>query len=273
MFRPTLTIAIAAWLACGTAQAAVSSDTCLFRCRGASCSLSPAPPASGPGWNEAQPCTKLTVAQGEVELRYMHKNRWFRPPPLKTGEPFRDVLQKYPPDACALLSPPCLQASLDAKVGVVGGHGIDGRASAPGGTGGPCAKALPCGAVLPPAGEWPWRLVDPQARGRVTLRLGRGQPDPGMAPQAFVDIEQGRGVLAAGWLQPGRLYVYDYVDAGGAKASGEFLVMSESRAVAFGKRVAAREAQGLRAADARFDVLMENDLFWDALQMDLEGTR
>ena len=268
----TLIPLLAALLGAAPAQAA--ADECKLSCKGGDCSVSPARVTPTPGqWRTASPCADLKVTAGDVELRYLHKNRWFSPPPLRKGQEVRPVMQQFPPDACALLRPACLQASLDAKVGVVGGHGIDPRKGQPGGTGAPCEKALPCGAVLPPAGDWPLRLVDPKARGTLTVKLGRGQPDAGVAPQVVIDIQDGRGLLAAGWLQPGRLYVYEYQGAaGGSSASGEFLVMSDSRAQGFARRAAAREAQGLGPAQARYDTLMENELFWDALQMDLEAT-
>lgn len=271
-----LTARLLSWLTAlllaGSAHAA--ADECKVSCKGGDCAVTPArisPTAAQ--WQTASPCRGLTVSRGVVELRYLHKNRWFSPPPLGEGEKLDKALGQFPPDACAVLRPSCLQASLDAKVGILGGHGIDGRKAAPGGSGAPCDKGLPCGAVLPPAGDWPLRLADPQGRGRLTLTLARGEADAGTAPQASVEFQQGRGLLPAGWLQPGRFYTYDYMDPAGARASGEFLVMSETRARGFGKRVAAREAQGQEAARARYDTLMENELFWDALQMDLEDAR
>jgi hypothetical protein len=251
---------------------ACKEEPCELSCKGKPC----APTAQGqpvPGkWLFARQCDLLEVVKGTVELRYMHKSRWFMPPAQSKGKPLAAVFSSYPADACAVLSPQCVQTAMSAKQAAVGGHGIDNRVSKPGGEGDPCALGLPCGSVLPSAEAMlPLALVDKMLQGRLSLRVSRGQPPAGMAAETQIAVQGGRASLDGRWLQPGGLYSYQLSDAGGRPlASGEFSLLSQSMAERVRKRAVQREEQqGLSAAQAWYDTLLENQLWWDALQLDL----
>jgi hypothetical protein len=258
-------------LLCGNVWAsdcklACKSEPCELSCKGKPCD----PTAQGqpvPGkWSYAKQCDAMEVVKGTVELRYMHKNRWFVPPAQPTGKSLATIFSSFPADACAVLTPLCVQSSMAAKQAAVGGHGIDNRVSKPGGEGDPCMRGLPCGSVLPRAEPITVRLVDSQAQGLLTVRAARGQ-----AAVLQTTVQGGRASLDGNWLQPGGLYVYQYNDAAGKPvASGEFSLLSASMGERLRQRAAQRqEQQGLSAAQAWYDTLLENQLLWDALQLDL----
>lgn len=245
---------------------ACKNEPCELSCKGKPCD----PTAHGqpvPGkWSYAKQCDAMEVVKGMVELRYMHKNRWFVPPAQAKGTSLAAVFSSFPADACAVLTPQCVQSSMAAKQAAVGGHGIDNRVSKPGGEGDPCTRGLPCGSVLPRAEPIALHLTDSHAQGLLTVRAARGQ-----ASEVQATVQGGRASLDGTRLQPGGLYVYQYNDAAGkVLASGEFSMLSASMAERLRLRAAQRqEQQGLSTAQAWYDTLLENQLLWDALQLDL----
>lgn len=251
----------------GLSQAASAHD-CKMACVKDRCEIVPGEerqPLAGK-WQLFRQCEKQQVREGTVELRYMHKSRWFIAPPQAKGQALAKVFSDYPPDACAVLSAACVQTAMSAKQAAVGGHGLDNRVSKPGGVGDPCTLGLPCGPVLPRAEPIALRLLDGQAQGLLSLRAARGQ-----AAETQVAVTGGRASLDGAWLQPGGLYVYQFNDASGRPiASGEFSMLSSSMAERLRQRAAQRqELQGFSAAQAWYDTLLENLLLWDALQLDL----
>jgi len=247
---------------------------CKIACKGGPCSLAALANATAPrpvegSWTTAEQCNQLLVNSGVVELRYLHRGRWFMPPAQPTPSKLSGVFEANPADACSVVSPACLQLALSAKQAAVGGHGIDNRVSKPGGEGDPCALGLPCGTVLPRAEPLTLRLVDAGAQGQLLLRAARGQ-----AAETRLTVQGGRASLSGGWLQPGGLYAYQFSDAAGKPvASGEFSLLSQSMLERLRKRSVQREEQqGLSPAQAWYDTLLENQLLWDALQLDLEAS-
>lgn len=272
---PTLRLLGFFLLALSLAGSAWSID-CKLACKTEACALSPTTERAltRNSWLLFRQCEKLEVREGEVELRYMHKTRWFMPPALAKNDAVAAVFKNYPPDTCAVLSAQCVQTSMAAKQAAVGGHGIDNRVSKPGGEGEPCSLGLPCGSVLPAAGaSLTVRLNDPGARGLLKLQVARGQPPASMPAQLEVPVQAGRASIDGRWLQPGGLYTYQFSPAGKPGASGEFSLVSLTMAERLRKRAATRqEQQGLSAGQAWYDTLLENQLLWDALQLDLEAS-
>jgi hypothetical protein len=245
---------------------------CKIACKGGPCSVTasnnatPRPHPVEGSWTIADSCDQLEVSGGLVELRYLHRGRWFMPQALPAPTALSGVFKANPADTCSVVSPECLQLALSAKQAATGGHGIDNRVSKPGGEGDPCTRGLPCGSVLPRAEPITLRLADSQAQGLLTLRTARGQ-----AAELQTTVQGGRASLDGNWLQPGGLYVYQYNDATGKPiASGEFSLLSASMAERLRQRSVQRQGQqGLSAAQAWYDTLLENQLLWDALQLDL----
>lgn len=266
----TLSVLLGLLLWTSPAQAA----HCKIACKGGACSVTStdsrqAPPQAAEGrWTTVPNCDQLQVVAGVLELRYLHRGRWFMPAPQQATIALKDVFKKNPADTCSVVTPVCLQQNLDAKQAAVGGHGIDNRMSKPGGEGNPCARGLPCGSVLPRADTIMLRLLDGNAQGQLQVRAARGQTAEFQAP-----IQNGRASLSGASLQPGGLYVYQFIDAAGKTvASGEFSMLSAAMTERLRQRAAQRqEQQGLSAAQAWYDTLLENQLLWDALQLDLES--
>lgn len=208
-------------------------------------------------------------ATGRVELRYRHKGRWFAPPERIDG-PLEVIFKKYPPDACGVPSPACIQARMNGMVAAVGGHGIDDKVSKPGGEGNPCQLALPCGVVLPPPDTWGFRLADAGVSGTWTVKLARGTPPPGQPPEVSVYIDKGVARLSGVWFAPGSQYAYRFVDdAGKASSSGEFSVASRATRDTLQMLMQRRVAQGLPEPVAWADTLAANHHDWDAYQLSL----
>jgi len=220
-------------------------------------------------------CEKLQGSEGEVELRFMHKNRWLMPPPLKPGQRAEELFAKFPPDQpCAVLSSACLQTAMAAKQAAAGGHGIDARQARPAGEGQPCELGLPCGSVLPNETDQTLRLTRGDLNGQLQLRLARGTPAPGYRAEQSLRIDSGQATLAAATLQPGSLYEYRLQDSAGRPlASGEFSVISTPMVQRL-RQMAQQRAQqkGMEVAPAWYDTLAENQLVWDALQIELGST-
>lgn len=259
------------------ATGAAKAVDCKLSCLQAGCAVAPATAETlkPSQWLLVRQCEKLQVSAGAVELRYMHKNRWFAPPSQESGRSLAALFSHYPPDQpCSVLSAPCLQAAMAAKQAAVGGHGIDNRESRPAGAGKPCELGLPCGSVLPNDAEQPLLLTQPDLNGSLQLRLARGTPAPGYRAELSLRVENSRAVLGGGTLQPGGLYQYQLLDgAGGALASGEFSLLSASMAQRVRQRAQQRvQQQGMDEALAWYDTLAENQLFWDALQSELRST-
>jgi len=266
-------VLLSALLATGSAFAV----DCKLSCRAAGCAVTPAPSETlkPSQWVLSRQCEKLQGSEGEVELRFMHKNRWLMPPPLKPGQRADELFAKFPPDQpCAVLSSACLQTAMAAKQAAVGGHGIDPRQARPAGEGQPCELGLPCGSVLPIEVEQPLRLTRTDLSGQLQLRLARGAPAPGYRAEQSLRIDDGRATLASGMLQPGSLYEYKLLDgAGQALASGEFSVISTPMVQRLRQLAQQRVQQkGIDEALAWYDTLAENQLVWDALQIELRST-
>lgn len=209
------------------------------------------------------------AAKGRLELRYRHKGRWFTPPEGVQG-PLQKIFEKYPPDACSIPSPACIQAKMNGMVAAVGGHGIDDKPSKPGGEGNPCQIALPCGVVLPPAETWYFRLSDTLVSGTWTVKLARGTPPAGQPPEVSVYIDKGIARLNGSWFAPGAQYVYRFVDdAGRASSTGEFSIASRATRDTLQTLMHRRIAQGLPEVIAWTDTLVTNNHEWDAFQLSL----
>jgi len=205
-----------------------------------------------------------------LELRYRHKGRWFSPASGVPAGPLKPIFDKYPADACSIPSPDCIQARMNGMVAAVGGHGIDDKASKPGGEGNPCLIALPCGVVLPPSETWDFRLADAGISGTWTLKLARGTPPPGQPPEVSVYIKQGLARMPGAWFAPGAQYVYRFVDdAGRASSTGEFSIASRATRDSLQALTQRRVAQGLPESIAWADTLAANQLEWDAYQLTL----
>ncbi len=253
-------------------SAAVQASSCQLACRkGSDCALTGpgATPLKQDNWSTLDNCKPLNVSAGQVELRYLHKGRWYAPPALLAGQQLDAVFRNYPPDnPCALPSRACLQTAMSSKQGAVGGHGIDARVPKPGGEGEPCRLGLPCGPVLPREGVLLVQLDDGGWQGSLRLQTARGSPPAGMSAEIGVPVQGGRASLDGRWLQAGGLYTYQLLDAGGqVRASGEFSVLASSMAERLRQRVAKRQADlSLGPEQAWYDTLMENLLLWDALQ-------
>lgn len=267
---PALILLLSGLCAAGAAQAV----DCKLSCQQAGCAVTPAAnePLRPSQWLLARQCEKLQVSAGAVELRYMHKNRWFAPPPQQPGRSLAELFSKFPPDQpCSVLSAACLQTAMAAKQAAVGGHGIDNRESRPAGEGKPCELGLPCGSVLPNDTEQLMLLTQPDLNASLHLRLARGTPLPGYRAELSLRFEEGRAVLGGGTLQPGSLYQYRLLDGDGrALASGEFSLLSSAMVQRLRQRAQQRvQQQGMDEALAWYDTLAENQLFWDALQSEL----
>jgi hypothetical protein len=213
-------------------------------------------------------CSELTVTQGSVLMRYRHKGQWFVPPEAVT-EKLAKMLAAYPPDACAIPSPACTQATLREKGASRAGHGIDSQVSAPAGIGDPCTKGLPCGAVLPPGDTWRFSLEGPALNGHWKVRVARGTPPSGVPSEFTVDVMAGVVSVAGTKLAPGLTYAYELLSQSGAsQASGEFVLIGASR-LALLKKLAVDRAvkMGLEEPAAWVDVLAANGMDWDVLQL------
>lgn len=214
-----------------------------------------------------QACELVVLGSGTAILRYRHNRRWFEPPEVKAGA-LSAVFARYPPDACSVPSPQCTQAKMSGMKAAIGGHGIDGRESRPGGAGDPCLLGLPCGAVLPPPADWSFRLADASMAGRWTVRLARGTPAAGQTAEVSAEVRQGSVRLDGAWFVPGAQYVYRFDAVGGASsATGEFSVVSRAKREALNKLMQRRVTAGTPEAVAWIDTLMANELDWDAFQL------
>jgi hypothetical protein len=269
---------VASLLATSASQAIDCQLACVSANKDAACQLSS--PAGSPHqigvnvYRVVSNCQLLAVgtlpSDRRIELRYRHKARWFSPPGGVEAGPLQRVFDKYPPDPCSVPSPGCIQARMNGMVAAVGGHGIDDKASKPGGEGNPCSIALPCGAVLPPPETWSFRLADTRISGTWTVRLARGTPPPGQAPEMSVYIDKGAARLAGAWFAPGAQYVYRFVDdAGRASSTGEFSIVSRATRDTLHTLMQRRVAQGLPEGMAWADTLAANQHEWDAFQLSL----
>lgn len=251
---------------------------CVSQKGDAQCHLnSPSGPVPAIGRNafkSVADCQLLTVGKqsgdGRVELRYHHKARWFSPSEGVNEGPLQKVFDKYPPDSCSVPSPRCIQSRMNGMVASIGGHGIDDKASKPGGEGNPCLIGLPCGVVLPPSEVWSFRLADAGVSGTWTVKLARGVPPPGLPAEVSTYVDRGVARVAGAWFAPGTQYVYRFVDdAGRVSSTGEFSVASRATHETLRKLMQRRVAQGLPEGMAWPDTLVANNHEWDALQLSL----
>ncbi len=256
--------------------ACLSTEKCDVRCAQSSCVLNlqgKEIELDASSLKSVRGCEHLELgATGRLELRYRHKGRWFWPPGgVRNGQKLGSILEQYPPDACGVPSPECLQNRMAGMVASVGGHGIDDKLSQPAGQGDPCRLGLPCGAVVPPGASWRVRLVDPALSGTWTVRLARGTPPAGQPAEVAVRIDRGQGTAAGAWFVPGAQYAYRFADAAGRHdATGEFSVISQTTAQALRTLTQRRMAQGLSEGVAWSDTLAANNLEWDAYQLSLD---
>lgn len=265
-------LALAALLSLSAAPAAATS--CKLACKNDACSIKPVAKQPVPKhWTSFNNCEAITVESGLLELGYLHKGRWLRPAALKVGtQPsIEDLFKLKPPDQpCAIISSDCVQQQAMSKTAAVGGHGIDSRKAQPAGEGQPCAIGLPCGAVLASEQARELRLTRPELQGQLNLRIARGQATPPYPAQLSLPVSQGLVQLPANALQPGAVYEYDFVDgAGKPLARGEFSTLASKASQQLRQLTQRRVAEGQDADLAWYDSLVANDLWWDALQLEL----
>jgi len=231
------------------------------------------PRALSTDFKHEERCDSLEVAAGEVVLRYRHKRQWFVPPrPVPSGRKVAEVFALYAPDTCSVLTNTCIQQQMYSRA-AMGGHGIDGQRSMPGGAGEPCARGLPCGRVLPPpAGAWSFTLADAAQDGQWVVRIARGTPPVGVPEEFGAPIRGGQVVADGNLFSPAATYTYRLLDSGGAqRASGEFSVLSRPLAQAVRTMADNRKAAGATEFNAWFDTLAASELDWDAHQFMLKG--
>lgn len=218
-------------------------------------------------------CPEYKVELGSVLLRYRHAGQWFNPPELLgQAASLRVVFDKYRADECGVPHPDCVQKRMQTKQAGIGGHGIDGQPSAPGGSGEPCSLGLPCARVLPPPLQWNFQLEDPSLDGQWVVQIARGTP-PSSVPRQFTAPVAAGIVSADGALfSPGATYVYRLVDAaGGVRATGEFSLLSRPLVQTLRGLAAKRVEAGQSESTAWVDVLAANEMDWDAYQLSLPG--
>jgi len=215
-----------------------------------------------------QRCFERMVVEGRVVVRYMQARRLFVvPKPLEEQESVAGLLKTHPPDICSVPAPICLQKSMQGLKADVGGHGIDGQQSLPGGQGEPCSLGLPCGTVMAPAPAWQFMLADNSVDGTWRTRVLRGQPPAGVPAQAESKVAGGAVAADGSKFAPGITYAYVLVSRDGStRASGEFTVQSASQHAALRRLVDRRIESGLPAEVAWLDALAANQLDWDAIQ-------
>jgi hypothetical protein len=265
-------LALAALLSLSAAPAAATS--CKLACKTEACRIKPG--ATQPEvkrWLSFDNCESITVESGELELGYLHKGRWLRPAAFGAESPtsIKKLFEAKPPDQpCAIISSACVQQQAMNKTAAVGGHGIDSRKAQPAGEGQPCALGLPCGAVLASEQARELRLTRPELQGQLNLRIARGQATPPYPAQLSLPVNQGLVQLPANAWQPGAVYEYDFVDGSGKPlARGEFSTLAGKTSQQLRQLTQRRVAEGQDADLAWYDSLVANDLWWDALQLEL----
>lgn len=224
-------------------------------------------PLSGDTFSLVKSCTPVTVVSGRVLVRYKRGGAWFSPPDVPTpGMTLADVFHANPPDQpCSVPTTDCLQARMGTKVAATAGHGIDGQQAAPGGTGQPCRRGLPCGLVLAPQGAWQFKL-DEAIDGQWQVRLLRGEARAGSPKEWSAPVTAGV-VKADGQLfEAGRVYAYSLVDRSRAViATGEFETVGAKRIEILQRLAQRRVSEGMSERAAWIDTLLNAELEWDAL--------
>lgn len=265
-------LALAALLSLSTLPAAAAA--CKLACKKAVCRVkhSPTQPKVSQ-WTSVGDCDAITVESGELELGYLHKGRWLRPAAFGADSPtsIKELFKAKPPDQpCAIISSACVQQQAMNMTAAVGGHGIDSRKAQPAGEGQPCVIGLPCGAVLASEQARELRLTRPELQGQLNLRLARGQATPPYPAQLSLPVSLGLVQLPANAWQPGAVYEYDFVDGSGKPlARGEFSTLAGKTSQQLRQLTQRRVAEGQDADLAWYDSLVANDLWWDALQLEL----
>ena len=169
------------------------------------------------------------------------------------------------PDRCSVPTSDCIQTRLNEKVAAAAGHGIDGQRAAPGGTGEPCRRGLPCGLVLAPQGAWQFRLND-AVDGQWQVRLLRGEAQPGGPKTWAAPVAAGMVNADGRQFEAGRVYAYSLVDRAGAViATGEFETVGVKRMEILQRLAQRRVAEGMPERAAWIDTMLNADLEWDAL--------
>lgn len=275
-------VAWAAWAGQAPAAQADSADlpepSCMLVCtRSGPCQV------EGPGktaslndrrFTTLGACHRLVVGPGHpVVLRYRHKGNWFEPPQaLAPGQPLQAVFEQFHADACGVPTRACLQRRLGERTSTTAGHGVDGLATNPAGTGNPCLLGLPCGPVLPPDGTWRFRLTDPAFSGVWRAHYLRGLPPAGMPAALNVPVAGGEVVTDGAYFQSGAVMAYRLTEGSGAVlATGEFEVVGSARLARL-KLLAGRRAErfGLSQSAAWIDTLAASQLDWDVQQLLME---
>jgi len=212
-------------------------------------------------------CNTAQVESGSVLVRYRSGGAWFSPTEAPgPGASLGAIFDKNRPDQpCSVPTTDCLQARMSTKVAATAGHGIDGQQAAPGGTGQPCRRGLPCGLVLAPQGTWQFKL-DEAIDGQWQVRLLRGEARPGSPREWSAPVTAGV-VKADGQLfEAGRVYAYSLVDRSRAViATGEFETVGAKRIEILQRLAQRRVSEGMSERAAWIDTLLNAELEWDAL--------
>jgi hypothetical protein len=210
-------------------------------------------------------CDAARVVSGNVLVRYRRKGAWFSPPEApKENDVLDSLFKSYPPDACSVPTPGCLQSRLNSKVAAIAGHGIDGQQASPGGSGDPCKRGLPCGLVLAPQANWQFKLNEP-FDGQWQVRLLRGEPRPGGAKEWIAPIAAGVVTADGQQFEAGRVYAYRLVDRSRAVvATGEFETVGAKRMEILQRLAQRRVSEGMPERAAWIDTMLNAELEWDA---------
>jgi hypothetical protein len=260
----------------GFAEKALAFDCHLTCSRGVSCNVQrengPKITLSNSSYLLEKNCHELRVtSKVNVVISYRRKGGVLFEPREGFAEDtrFADIMKNFPPDLCSVPTSKCLQDRMnlrDAK-GILGGRGIDSQVSNPAGTNDPCAFGLPCGAVLPPKGNWDF-LVDPPVSGQWQISILRGTPPPGISATFTVPVSQGRFVLSEANLSPSAVYSYQLLTSSNALVvQGEFEVVSRSRLNILQRLATERIENGMGEGAAWLSVLLGGGFDWDFLQL------
>ena len=181
--------------------------------------------------------------------------------PGQRGQPFAALVRSLADGSCVTAFS-CTESRDRVRLAAIGGKGIDASASRR--VGSPCAWGLPCGTILRPSGSLTIELAaEGPADGRLRLSALRGAVGGLEAPVASRRI-----ALPAQALQAGAAYAYSLIDTAGMEvAAGEFTVMSARMQTDVEADLdAARRGDPQGAALGVVEILLDNELYWDAMQ-------
>jgi hypothetical protein len=244
------------------ASAASSDVDCFVKCRSAVCLLSgPGDPQTitGAKVTHLKSCGKWRIDADKqvIEGRFRSARGVEQFVVSKPGRSFADAVSSLSKGLCSA-SPSCMETSDVARVAAIAGKGI--------GIGGirrvgsPCDIGLPCGVVMRPAGALSIPL---QFKGDAGVLRVINQESG--ASQQFA-VQAGLVELPpSAWL-PGAAYAYSLQDSSGnVIAAGQFSVLSARMQADVEAELAALRAKSPDAADIDgIEVLLDNELFWDA---------